>query len=229
MTRPRGRLARQVALAASDRRWRVTLTQHEGAPVAVERRVLPHQDVARLDNSGSSSTPASISSRVVTGDTSTSNGSLERPRRPRPARKETGGKGTPAPRPIPSVPDIPPDADRVGVAESDLTGPAADTWADVLAAADGEPLERGKARKQIARTLRGKGLYLFVAAGMHSAAHAKKAKGRAAARRKTVEEAARGRRSVAAHWPEHLPLFDAALRHAMLHPKPLPPPPEPER
>ncbi len=41
MTRPRGRLASQVAPAASDRR-RVTLTRHE-APVAVERRVLPHQ------------------------------------------------------------------------------------------------------------------------------------------------------------------------------------------
>ena len=109
---------------------------------------------------------------------------------------------------------------------------AAAVWADVLTVADGELLERGKTRKQIDRTLRGKGLYLFVAAGMHSAATAKKAKGRAAARRKTVEEAARGRLSVAAHWPEHLPFFDAALRHAMLHPKPLlppPAPPEPDR
>ena len=66
---------------------------------------------------------------------------------------------------------------------------------------------------------------------MHGAATAKKAKGRA--RRKTVEEAARGRQSVTAHWPEHLPLFDAALRHALLHPAPLPTPvprpaPEPE-
>jgi len=134
--------------------------------------------------------------------------------------------------PIPAEPDIPPDADRVGAPKSELTGAAAAVWLDVLAVADGEPLERGKTRKQIDRTLRGKGLYLFVAAGMHSAATARKAKGRAAARLKTVEEAARGRRSVAAHWPEHLPFFDAALRHAMLHPKPLQPPaapPEPDR
>ena len=200
MTRPRGRLARQVALAASDRRRRVTLTHHE-APVAVERRVLPHQDVARLDN-----------------------GPLERPRRPRSIRGGTGAERTSTPPPIPTEPDIPPDADRVGAAKPDLTAAAAAVWADVLAVADGEPLERGKTRKQIDRTLRGKGLYLFVAAGMHSAATAKKAKGRAAARRKTVEAAARGRLSVAAHWPEHLPFFDAALRHAMLHPKPLLPP-----
>ena len=199
MTRPRGRLARQVALAASDRR-RVTLTHHE-APVAVERRVLPHQDVARLDN-----------------------GPLDRPRRPREARGRTGADRTSTPLTVAGEPAIPPDADRVGAAESKLTGAAAAVWADVLTVAGGEPLERGKTRKQIDRTLRGKGLYLFVAAGMHSAATAKKAKGRAAARRKTVEEAARGRRSVAAHWPEHLPLFDAALRHAMLHPKPLLPP-----
>ena len=208
MTRPRGRLARQVALAASDRRRRVTLTHHE-APVAVERRVLPRQDVARLDN-----------------------GPLERPRRPRPAPRRTGAEQMWTAPPIPAEPDIPPDEDRVGAPESDLTGDAATVWADVLAVADGEPLERGKTRKQIDRTLRGKGLYLFVAAGMHSAATAKKAKGRAAARRKTVEAAGRGRLSVAAHWPEHLPLFDAALRHAMLHPKPLPPPaapPEPDR
>ncbi len=208
MTRPRGRLARQVALAASDRRRRVTLTHHE-APVAVERRVLPRQDVARLDN-----------------------GPLERPRRPRPAPRRTGAEQMWTAPPTPAEPDIPPDADRVGVAESDLTGDAAAVWADVLGVADGKPLERGKTRKQIDRTLRGKGLYLFVAAGMHGAATARKAKGRAAARRKTVEEAARGRVSVAAHWPEHLPFFDAALQHAMVNPKPLPPPaapPEPDR
>ena len=201
MTRPRGRLARQVALAASDRRRRVTLTHHE-APVAVERRVLPRQDVARLDN-----------------------GPLERPRRPRAAGpKRNRRRANVDAAPDPDGTGNPPDAERVGAAESDLTGAAAAVWADVLAGADGEPLERGKTRKQIDRTLRGKGLYLFVAAGMHSAATAKKAKGRAAARRKTVEAAARGRLSVAAHWPEHLPFFDAALRHAMLHPKPLLPP-----
>ncbi|MDE0456053.1 MAG: hypothetical protein OXI15_02060 [Chromatiales bacterium] len=199
MTRPRGRLARQVALAARDRRRRVTLTHHE-VPVPVERRVLAHQDVVCLDN-----------------------GPLERPRRPRPARSRAGVEGTPTPLAIPVEPDIPPAADRVGSAESDLAGAASAVWADVLAVADGEPLGRGKTRKQIDRTLRGKGLYLFVAAGMHSAATARKAKGRAAGRRKTVEEAARGRLSVVAHWPEHLPLFDAALRHAMLHPKPLAP------
>ena len=199
MTRPRGRLARQVALAASDRR-RVTLTRHE-APVAVERRVLPHEDVARLDN-----------------------GPLERPRRPRLVRRRTGAERTSTPPPIPAEPDIPPDVDCVAAAMSDLTGAAAAVWADVLAVADGEPMERGKTRRRIGRTLRGKGLYLFVAAGMHGAVTAKKAKGRAAARRKTVQEVARARRSVAAHWPEHLPLFDAALQHALLHPAPLPPP-----
>ena len=201
MTRPRGRLARRVALAASDRR-RVVLTHHE-ADVDVERRVLPNQDVARLDN-----------------------GPLSRPQHLRSARKRRGAEGAPTPPPTLAEPNIPPDADRVGVVESELAGTiAADAWADVLtaSAADGEPLVRGKTRKQIDRTLRGKGLYLFVAAGMHSAATAKKAKGRAAARRKTVEEAARGRRSVAAHWPEHLPLFDAALQHALVHPAPLPP------
>ena len=77
-------------------------------------------------------------------------------------------------------------------------------------------------RKQIGRTLRGAGLYLFVASGMHAAGVAKKAKGRAAARRKTVEEAGRARRSVAAHYPDCLPVFDAVLRHALANPAPLP-------
>ena len=124
MTRPRGRLARQAALAASDRR-RVTLTRHE-APVAVERRVLPRQDVARLDN-----------------------GPLERPRRHRPVRRRTGAERTSTPPPIQAEPDIPPHADRVGAAKSDLAGAAAAVWADVLAVADGEPTERGKTRRRI--------------------------------------------------------------------------------
>ncbi len=91
-------------------------------------------------------------------------------------------------------------------------------WRDVIAAVDGDTLKRGKVRKQIGRTLRGAGLYLFVAAGMHAAGTAKKAKGRAAARRKMVEEAGRARCSVAAHYPDCLPAFDAALRHALLTP-----------
>ena len=58
---------------------------------------------------------------------------------------------------------------------------------------------------------------------MHSTTAARKAKGRAAARRGLVAEAARGCRSVAEHWPDHLPAFEAALRHALCHPAPLPP------
>ena len=136
MTRPRGRRARQVALAASDRR-RVALTHHE-AHVDVERRVLPHQDVARLDN-----------------------GPLNRAPRPGRARRRRGAaEQPPTPLPIPAEPDIPLDADRVGAAESDLAGTAAEMWADVIAAAAGEPLERGKTRKEIDRTLRGKGALL---------------------------------------------------------------------
>ena len=68
----------------------------------------------------------------------------------------------------------------------------------------------------------GSGLYLFVAAGMDKALTAKKAKGRAAARRSLVAEAARGRRSLAVHYPDVLPAFDSALRHALANPAPLP-------
>ena len=103
-----------------------------------------------------------------------------------------------------------------------LESDAADVWRDVIAGAVGDTLKRGKVRKQIGRTLRGAGLYLFVAAGMHAAGTAKKAKGRAAARRKTVEEAGRARCSVAAHYPDCLSAFDAALRHALVNPAPLP-------
>ena len=119
------------------------------------------------------------------------------------------------------LPNFPPEADRLAVPEAALEGDAADLWRDVIAAVDGDTLKRGKVRKQIGRTLRGAGLYLFVAAGMHAAGTAKKAKGRAAARRKTVEEAGRARCSVAAHYPDCLPAFDAALRHALVNPAPL--------
>ena len=201
MTRPRGRLAREVALAASGRR-RVALTHHEPR-LEVERRVLPNRDVVRLDN-----------------------GPLNRPQDRRRVRGRRSDERVPTTPSRPAKPDIPPETERVGAAEAELAGTAAaDTWADVVTAEaiDGEPLGRGKTRKQIDRTLRGKGLCVFVAAGMHSAANAKKAKGRASARRKTVEAVARARRSVAVHWGEHLGLFDAALRHALLHPAPLPP------
>ena len=91
----------------------------------------------------------------------------------------------------------------------------------MVAVGDGDTLKRGRVRKQIGRTLRGAGLYLFVASSMHAAKSAKKARGRAAARRKTVEEAGRARRSVGAHYPDCLPAFDAALLHALVNPGPL--------
>ena len=91
-----------------------------------------------------------------------------------------------------------------------LESDAADVWRDVIAGAVGDTLKRGKVRKQIGRTLRGAGLYLFVASGMPAAGAAKKAKGR---------EAARARRSVAVHCPDCLPAFDAALRHALVKPR----------
>ena len=142
------------------------------------------------------------------------NGALRRSHRdPRPAEPGPG---------LADAPELPPEADRLAVPEADLSGDAAEVWRDVIAAGDGDTLKRGKVRKQIGRTLRGVGLYLFVAAGMHAAGTAKKAKGRAAARRTTVDEAGRGRRSVAAHYPEALPAFDAALRHALVNPAPLP-------
>ena len=127
------------------------------------------------------------------------NGALRRSHRdPRPAEPGPG---------LADAPELPPEADRLAVPEADLSGDAAEVWRDVIAAGDGDTLKRGKVRKQIGRTLRGVGLYLFVAAGMHAAGTAKKAKGRAAARRTTVDEAGRGRRSVAAHYPEALPAF----------------------
>ena len=193
MTRPRGAMARRVALSAADRR-RVSLTSHEAAAGPVERLTLPA--VASLDNGALRRDPAA---------------------RRRPKRCGVGDLPLPAPEP-----ELPPEADRLAVPETDLTGEAAEVWRDVIAAGDGDALKRGKARKQIGRTLRGAGLYLFVSAGMHAAGTAKKAKGRAAARRSVVDEAGRGRRAVAAHYPEALPAFDAALRHALVNPAPLP-------
>ena len=188
-------MARRVALSASDRR-RVSLTSHEAAGGPVERRVLPAAAVASLDNGALRRVPAA---------------------RRRPKRCGVGDLPLPAPEP-----ELPPEADRLAVPETDLTGEAAEVWRDVIAAGDGDALKRGKARKQIGRTLRGAGLYLFVSAGMHAAGTAKKAKGRAAARRSVVAEVIRGRRAVAAHYPEALPAFDAALRHALVNPAPLP-------
>ena len=196
-----GRMARAVALSARDVR-RVGLTAHASRAVAVERRVLPAAAVATLDN-----------------------GVLRRVSRS-PGKSLPHGEAGPSlgqPAPAPAAPELPPEADRLAVPEAALEGAAADVWRDVIAAVDGDTLKRGKVRKQIGRTLRGAGLYLFVAAGMHAAGTAKKAKGRAAARRKTVEEAGRARCSVAAHYPDCLSAFDAALRHALANPAPLPP------
>ena len=165
-------MARRVALSASDRR-RVSLTSHEAAAGPVERLTLPA--VASLDNGALRRDPAA---------------------RRRPKRCGVGDLPLPAPEP-----EFPPEADRLAVPETDLTGEAAEVWRDVIAAGDGDALKRGKARKQIGRTLRGAGLYLFVSAGMHAAGTAKKAKGRAAARRAVVAEVIRGRRAVAAHYP----------------------------
>ena len=112
-----------------------------------------------------------------------------------------------------------PEADRLAAPATVLEGDAAEVWRDVGAVGDGDTLKRGKVRKQTGRTLRGGGVYLFVASSMHAAKSAKKARGRAAARRKTVEEAGRARRSVGAHYPDCLPAVDAALRHALGQPR----------
>ena len=154
MTRPRGAMARRVALSAADRR-RVSLTSHEAAagPGGTAGDV-PAAAVASLDNGALRRDPAA---------------------RRRPKRCGVGDLPLPAPEP-----ELPPEADRLAVPETDLTGEAAEVWRDVIAAGDGDALKRGKARKQIERTLRGAGLYLFVSAGMHAAGTAKKAKGRAA-------------------------------------------------
>ena len=208
-----GRMARAVALSARDVR-RVGLTAHASRAVAVERRALPTAAVATLDNG------------VLRRVSRTPGKSLPPGGDPSPAPDQGAYEAGPShgqPAPAPAAPELPPEADRLAVPEAALEGDAADVWRDVIAAVDNDTLKRGKVRKQIGRTLRGAGLYLFVAAGMHAAGTAKKAKGRAAARRKTVEEAGRARCSVAAHYPDCLPAFDAALRHALVNPAPLPP------
>ena len=212
-----GRMARAVALSARDVR-RVGLTAHARRRAGeVERRVLPTAAVATLDNG--------VLRRVSrTPRKSLPHGGDSSPAAAAPDQEAYGaGASLLQPAPAPAAPELPPEADRLAVPEAALEGDAADVWRDVIAAVDGDTLKRGKVRKQIGRTLRGAGLYLFVAAGMHAAGTAKKAKGRAAARRKTVEEAGRARCSVAAHYPDCLPAFDAALRHALVNPAPLPP------
>ena len=209
-----GRMARAVALSARDVR-RVGLTAHASRAVAVERRALPTAAVATLDNG------------VLRRVSRTPRKPLPPGGDPSPAAPDQGaceaGPSLTQPAPSPAAPELPPEADRLAAPEAALEGDAADVWRDVIAAGDGDTLKRGKVRKQIGRTLRGAGLYLFVSAGMHAAGTAKKAKGRAASRRKTVEEAGRARCSVAAHYPDCLPAFDAALRHALANPAPLPP------
>ena len=205
-------MARAVALAARDvRRVGLTMTAH--ASRAMDRRVLPTADVATLDNG------------VLRRVSRTPGKSLSPGGDPSPAAPDQGaGLSLPQPEPQPEpppAPELPPEADRLAAPAAALEGDAADVWQDVIADGAGDTLKRGKVRKQIGRTLRGEGLYLFVAAGMHAAGAAKRAKGRAAARRKAVEEAGRARRSVAAHYPDCLPAFDAALRHALANPAPL--------
>ena len=207
-------MARAVALSARDVR-RVGLTAHARRRAGeVERRVLPTAAVATLDNG------------VLRRVSRTPRKSLPHGGDPSPPAPDQGayeaGPSLAQPAPTPAAPELPPEADRLAAPEAALEGDAADVWRDVIAAVDGDTLKRGKVRKQIGRTLRGAGLYLFVAAGMHAAGTAKKAKGRAAARRKTVEEAGRARCSVAAHYPDCLSAFDAALRHALVNPAPLP-------
>lgn len=208
-----GRMARAVALSARDVR-RVGLTVPARRAGAVERRVLSTAVVATLDNG--------VLRRVSRSPRkSPQHGGDPSPAAPN-QRAYEAGPSLPQPEPAPAAPELPPEADRLAVPAAVLEGDAAEVWRDVIAVGDGDTLKRGKARKQIGRTLRGAGLYLFVASGMHAAKSAKKAKGRAAARRKTVEEAGRARRSVAAHYPDCLPAFDAALRHALANPAPLP-------
>ena len=209
-----GRMARAVALSARDVR-RVGLTVPASRAVAVQRRALPAAAVATLDNGVLRRVPRPPGQSLPPGGD------------PSPPAPDQGAyeAGSPLGQPAlaPAAPELPPEADRLAASEAALEGDAADVWRDVIAAVDGDTLKRGKVRKQIGRTLRGAGLYLFVAAGMHAAGTAKKAKGRASARRKTVEEAGRARCSVAAHYPDCLPAFDAALRHALVNPAPLPP------
>lgn len=209
-----GRMARAVALLARDVR-RVGLTAHARRPAAVERRVLPTAAVATLDNG--------VLRRVSRNPRK----SLPSGGDPSPAKPNQGaceaGPSVPQPEPATAAPELPPEADRLTAPASALEGDATDVWLAVTAVGAGDDtLKRGKVRKQIGRTLRGGGFYLFVAAGMHAAGTAKKAKGRAAARRKTIEEAGRWRHSVAAHYPDCLPAFDAALRHALVNPAPFP-------
>lgn len=203
-------MARAVALSARDVR-RVGLTAPARRAGTVERRALPTAAVATLDNG--------VLRRVSRTHRKSLQHGGDSPAAPNQRAYEAGPSQPELP---PAAPELPPEADRLAAPAAVLEGDAADVWRDVIAAGDGDTLKRGKVRKQIGRTLRGAGLYLFVASGMHAAKAAKKAKGRAAARRKTVEEAGRARRSVAAHYPDCLPAFDAALRHALVNPAPLP-------
>ena len=207
-------MARAVALSARDVR-RVGLTAPARRGGAVERRALPTPVVATLDNG--------VLRRVSRSPRkSPQPGGNPSPAAPNQGAYETGPSSVPQPEPVPAAPELPPEADRLAAPATVLESDAAEVWRDVIAVGGGDTLKRGKVRKQIGRTLRGAGLYLFVASGMHAARSAKKAKGRAAARRKTVEEAGRARRSVAAYYPACLPAFDAALRHALVNPAPLP-------
>ena len=119
-------------------------------------------------------------------------------------------------------PVLPDPTARLEAELEDLPGDAAAVWGEVLVCTDRETVNAGKARKLLERAVVGRGLYQFVAAGLHSSETARKAKGRAAARRMLVQEAARGRRSVAKHWRRHLPALEGALIHALCHPEPFP-------
>ena len=184
-------MARAVELSARDVR-RVGLTAPARRAGAVERRALPTAVVATLDNG------------VLRRVSRFPRKSLQHGGDPSPAAPNQGayeaGPSLPQPEPATAARELPPEADRLAAPAAALEGDAADVWRDVIAGDAGDTLKQGKVRKQIGRALRGAGLYLFVASGMHAARAAKKAKGRAAARRKTVEEARRARRSVAVHY-----------------------------
>ena len=201
MSRRNDRIARAVALASRDLR-QVGLRKDDGGTADVERKTLPSNAVATLDNG-----PARQERR-----------GREQPRRTHNARdhrpKPTDGAG-------PRL-ELPAERNRVAAAETELADEAAEIWREIAAATTEEMPTRGKVRKQIGRTVKRRGLYMFVAAGMHASQNAKKAKGRAAARRKTIDEAARCRQGVRKEYPEHLDAFDGALRHALANPAPLP-------
>lgn len=178
----------------------VILTSHEpAAPAPAERRRLPDVDVVALDNSG-----------------------LDRPRHAPPPAAPQREPVRLEPRP-PRLPD-----DRLEADVDDLSGLAAEIWTETAAVADDdvEITAAPPARKAVEKTPAGRGLYVFVAAQMHAIQHAKKAKTARGARKTLIRTVAQARRSVRKHWPDFAAALDGAIRHALLNPAPMPPPPQ---